>query len=1020
MGDPFEEEVEVPPFLLEAPLPSSVEAMLRKICSEQCQEPPDVGIRRRLGSIGEQGSLTILRIISSRPIRKTLSAFLVYLMDRYPDCLSSSPFASPQKRTSPSLLPTPESKRVQGESSTKPKPKIGSSPCVQFASPHRVVRQLSFRDEPSPESNCRTPPPNISQQLMILSELEFRKLFLVLSYIGSKTLEDVISPKIADDIVRKKTLPMTDFESEIWNAFGKACYAESDRSKYLDWDCGKTHLYYCHIKQNGYCTFKGPYLNTTRTHLQRALGDENVLIVKFVEDACCANIIVEEGILVGFRRYRFFVYKDDKERKKTPAIMKTKTASLKCYFVRFESIETYNHGGSYVFAAKRTSEARCHFMHVHMVSNMAKYAARLSLILSKTIKLQVNLASVTIERVEDILCRDESGCIICDEDGEPRIHTDGTGFISEDLAMRCPKDFSKAEYIKDENYENFVDIVDLEDMIAERRGNGSLNKEPPLLMQCRLFKNGCAVKGTFLVNRKIGSRKIQIRPSMVKVETDPTISALPTFNSLEVVAISHRPRKTYLSKHLISLLSYGGVGNEFFMEILGSALEETKQVYLKKRAALKVAINYREMDDDCLAARLISSGVPLNEPHLHARLSRLAKIERSKLRGGKLPLSDSFYLMGTADPTGVLENNEVCVILDSGQVSGRVLVYRNPGLHFGDVHVMKARYVEELVDIVGDAKYGIFFSTKGPRSAASEIANGDFDGDMYWVSINRKLVDSYRASKPWTRMHSTPKAVSKKPTEFSADELEYELFRQFLGAKSKGASMSVAADSWLAFMDLLLMLRDDDVDGMHSLKGKILHLIDIYYDALDAPKSGKKVSIPHDLKANRFPHYMERGNPFSYHSTSILGQIYDYVDSYPDEDLCITEISKLPCFDVEIPDECMALWGERYEEYKKDMTMAMNSGCEVKNSACNEVIKKYKKLLYGAPEFEQSVRKTKDIFNEALALYHVTYDNARITYSIEKCGFAWKVAGSALCRIHAMYHKENAFPILPSILQDIL
>ncbi|XP_009592437.1 probable RNA-dependent RNA polymerase 3 isoform X2 [Nicotiana tomentosiformis] len=1018
MGDPFEEEVEVPPFLLEAPLPSSVEAMLRKICSEQCQEPPDVGIRRRLGSIGEQGSLTILRIISSRPIRKTLSAFLVYLMDRYPDCLSSSPFASPQKRTSPSLLPTPESKRVQGESSTKPKPKIGSSPCVQFASPHRVVRQLSFRDEPSPESNCRTPPPNISQQLMILSELEFRKLFLVLSYIGSKTLEDVISPKIADDIVRKKTLPMTDFESEIWNAFGKACYAESDRSKYLDWDCGKTHLYYCHIKQNGYCTFKGPYLNTTRTHLQRALGDENVLIVKFVEDACCANIIVEEGILVGFRRYRFFVYKDDKERKKTPAIMKTKTASLKCYFVRFESIETYNHGGSYVFAAKRTSEARCHFMHVHMVSNMAKYAARLSLILSKTIKLQVNLASVTIERVEDILCRDESGCIICDEDGEPRIHTDGTGFISEDLAMRCPKDFSKAEYIKDENYENFVDIVDLEDMIAERRGNGSLNKEPPLLMQCRLFKNGCAVKGTFLVNRKIGSRKIQIRPSMVKVETDPTISALPTFNSLEVVAI--RPRKTYLSKHLISLLSYGGVGNEFFMEILGSALEETKQVYLKKRAALKVAINYREMDDDCLAARLISSGVPLNEPHLHARLSRLAKIERSKLRGGKLPLSDSFYLMGTADPTGVLENNEVCVILDSGQVSGRVLVYRNPGLHFGDVHVMKARYVEELVDIVGDAKYGIFFSTKGPRSAASEIANGDFDGDMYWVSINRKLVDSYRASKPWTRMHSTPKAVSKKPTEFSADELEYELFRQFLGAKSKGASMSVAADSWLAFMDLLLMLRDDDVDGMHSLKGKILHLIDIYYDALDAPKSGKKVSIPHDLKANRFPHYMERGNPFSYHSTSILGQIYDYVDSYPDEDLCITEISKLPCFDVEIPDECMALWGERYEEYKKDMTMAMNSGCEVKNSACNEVIKKYKKLLYGAPEFEQSVRKTKDIFNEALALYHVTYDNARITYSIEKCGFAWKVAGSALCRIHAMYHKENAFPILPSILQDIL
>ncbi|KAK4718203.1 hypothetical protein R3W88_016541 [Solanum pinnatisectum] len=172
---------------------------------------------------------------------------------------------------------------------------MGFLACV---SPHKVARQLSFREEP--ESNCRRTSPNVSQQLMILNELEFRKLFLVLSYIGCKKLEDIISPQIADDIVRKKNLSTTDFESEIWNAFGKAYYAESDRSK-------------------------GPYLNTARTHLQRALGDDNVLIAKFVEDTSCANIIVEEGILVGLRRYLFFfVYKDDKEKKKSAAMMKTK------------------------------------------------------------------------------------------------------------------------------------------------------------------------------------------------------------------------------------------------------------------------------------------------------------------------------------------------------------------------------------------------------------------------------------------------------------------------------------------------------------------------------------------------------------------------------------------------------------------------------------------------------------------------------------------------------------------------
>lgn len=71
---------------------------------------------------------------------------------------------------------------------------------------------------------------------------------------------------------------------------------------------------------------------------------------------------------------------------------------------------------------------------------------------------------------------------------------------------------------------------------------------------------------------------------------------------------------------------------------------------------------------------------------------------------------------------------------ENGQISGKVLVYRNPGLHFGDIHILNAKYVEKLEEFVGNAKYGIFFSTKGRRSVGSEIANGDFDGDLYWVS----------------------------------------------------------------------------------------------------------------------------------------------------------------------------------------------------------------------------------------------------------------------------------------------
>lgn len=77
-------------------------------------------------------------------------------------------------------------------------------------------------------------------------------------------------------------------------------------------------------------------------------------------------------------------------------------------------------------------------------------------------------------------------------------------------------------------------------------------------------------------------------------------------------------------------------------------------------------------------------------------------------------------------------------------------------------------------------------------------------------------------------------------------------------------------------------------------------------------------------------------------------------------------------------------------------------------------------LLYNAHDFEDSTRKIEDIFNEALAIYHVCYDYAKRVNDIGKCGFAWKVAASALSKYHALKQKDRPFLILPSILQDIL
>uniref|UniRef100_A0A7N1A5I7 RNA-dependent RNA polymerase n=1 Tax=Kalanchoe fedtschenkoi TaxID=63787 RepID=A0A7N1A5I7_KALFE len=429
--------------------------------------------------------------------------------------------------------------------------------------------------------------------------------------------------------------------------------------------------------------------------------------------------------------------------------------------------------------------------------------------------------------------KNKDGSIARKDDGEPLIHTDGTGFVSEDIALRCPKGLYKGAQ---KNHETYLGNVDVDNHDSDLH-----IREPPLLMQVRLFFSGRAMKGTLLVNRKLPARTIQIRPSMIKVEQDYNILGIQSANSLEIVTTSNKPRKTNLSRFLIALLCYGGVPKDVFMNILTKSLEEAQSILSNRRAAFLVAMRYGEMDD-YIVTQMISCGIPLDEPYVQHRLSVLMNEERKNLRSGKLPIEDSYHLMGAADPSGVLKNDEVCIILDEGQMSGKVLVYRHPGIHFGDIHILTAIYVEDMETYIGNAKYAILFPTKRHRSLADEMAGGDFDGDMFFVSRNPQLLRWFKPSEPWTQKVSQRISAKKKPSELSVDELEHELFQLFLTTRfNPRTAAGIAADSWLSFMDRLLVLGDDSCDEKICVKKKMLRLVDIYYDALDAPKLGSKM-----------------------------------------------------------------------------------------------------------------------------------------------------------------------------------
>jgi RNA-dependent RNA polymerase len=76
-----------------------------------------------------------------------------------------------------------------------------------------------------------------------------------------------------------------------------------------------------------------------------------------------------------------------------------------------------------------------------------------------------------------------------------------------------------------------------------------------------------------------------------------------------------------------------------------------------------VAYNHAVMDD-AMSARMILSGIrPEDDAYLKHQLDAMIREEKEGVKLGRIPIDESYSLMGTTDPTGTLKPNEVCIIL---------------------------------------------------------------------------------------------------------------------------------------------------------------------------------------------------------------------------------------------------------------------------------------------------------------------------------------------------------------------
>ncbi|KAL1651490.1 hypothetical protein SLS61_005441 [Didymella pomorum] len=124
-------------------------------------------------------------------------------------------------------------------------------------------------------------------------------------------------------------------------------------------------------------------------------------------------------------------------------------------------------------------------------------------------------------------------------------------------------------------------------------------------------------------------------------------------------------------------------------------------------------------------------------------------LQESKL---KTPLGKATYLFGVADPIGVLQPGEVHIQFSSSFVDEvtdekylnlkghNLLVARQPAIRNSDIQKVRAVTrpgLSHLVDLV-------VFPSIGQFPLAGKLQGGDYDGDIFWLCWEDKLVHPFR------------------------------------------------------------------------------------------------------------------------------------------------------------------------------------------------------------------------------------------------------------------------------------
>ncbi|XP_008220918.1 PREDICTED: probable RNA-dependent RNA polymerase 1 [Prunus mume] len=453
------------------------------------------------------------------------------------------------------------------------------------------------------------------------------------------------------------------------------------------------------------------------------------------------------------------------------------------------------------------------------ITNVAKYAARLGQAFSSS-RETFDVGRDEIEFIPDVKT-ERDGVTYCFSDGIGKISTEFAGSV----ASKCGKSTT------------------------------------PSAFQIRLggYKGVVAVDPTL-------SAKLALRDSMCKYQSNNT--------KLDVLAWS-RYQPCFLNRQLITLLSTLGVPDLVFVKKQNEALKQLEGVLADPSRALEaLEMIFQGEITDVLKEMLACGYKPEAEPFLSLMLQAFCASKLVELRTKtRIFVPNGRSLMGCLDETGTLEYGQVFVQCsqraffggnsnssatsseDNFIVEGNVVVAKNPCLHPGDVRVLRAVNVPALHHMVDC----VVFPKKGNRPHPNECSGSDLDGDFYFVSWDPDLIPR-RQVRP---MNYIPAPTIELGHDVTMEEVT-ESFTNYIVNDNLG----IICNAHTVFAD---------IERKKATSAPCIKLAKLSSHAVDSPKTGVVVEVPHCLRVHKYPDFMEKVDKPTYESKRVIGRLFRQV-----------------------------------------------------------------------------------------------------------------------------------------------